>query len=990
MAGLDTLCYCISLLTAGCLAHLFPISTAHDRPVHLIALALTACSFALPGISKALPRLFHPAESRHEDYTALPLDDLGYVNRKPDPAETPSTHPRHNGKVRISVLVAAVSVVCVRLELYRRISMATECTIDSIEVFLPFLLAVYDAVRSQRARRLQEEERPDSSAYDALRATLRAHVLRPRTRYLIPMFLVSYGCYRILYLWDPVTSTYICPLVTGEGRIVPAMQVAALVLDLCLVITVYESSPKQDGKGLSPRRCVVLWSTVMIATAIVWSVVGVIVYIYMPEHRAWLSLLEPPLNFGDLMAITGHVLLFCLLCISSLHCIMVYGVAEMSLHLTAVMTMIPGLEFIWLHKSPFPPIPAFATTLSFFLVFFGRWSYHRIQQALGERDRSKPSRHMLLFIFLCVLLFPAWSKKSYVHFHPIDLLIYDAKIHHEEYLKALGNTTSLSETVTQYKQKYNRNPPPGFDVWFEYAKNRSALIVDEFDQIYEDLLPFRAIPPADLRRQTWEMVSNPWNEISGITIRSGKALVQENVLPTHRWMLEGVAVLINSFAQYLPDMDLAFNLNDESRVAVPYNDITFLREKGRSADESGRSGWSQDRAAGWLPIPEHEFTQTVFRDMSFRNTFRQYGSVGCSPSSLARRAPHISSHSHICGSCVRPHSIGQFVANWSDAADVCHQPDMADLHGFYLSPAAFKTSHQLMPVFSQSKPHGYNDILYPSAWNYMDKVVYAPSEEKGTRGQDDYHSSFPDLPFEQKENTLFWRGATSEGVSSGNGVWRGMTRQRLVHMANNITTSSHDRFTILLPNPSDHKKYKYQVLPGPAVKELGLKPDIAIVDRIARCGGVDCHDQESEVHLVPPTDFQAHWRYRYLFDLDGAGFSGRFLPFLQSRSVPFKTALFREWYDSRLTAWLHFVPQDSRLHGVWSTLAYFAGVNGTMFGQSIWWKPHLREAEIIAEAGREWAGKVLRKDDMELYFFRLLLEWGRLTDDRRDELGFDL
>ncbi|EXJ78072.1 hypothetical protein A1O3_09233 [Capronia epimyces CBS 606.96] len=731
----------------------------------------------------------------------------------------------------------------------------------------------------------------------------------------------------------------------------------------------------------------------MIATAVAWSVVALVVYICKPDYRAWLSLLEPPLELGSFMAIVGHVLLFCLLCISSLHCIMVYGALDMSIHLTALITMIPALEFIWAHKTPFPPAPASTTTLSVFLVFFGRWSYHRIQQALGATYIMRSSHQALLFIFLCILLFPAWSKKGYVHFHPIDMLIYDAKIHHDKYLMTLGNTTSLADTVARYKEKYNCNPPPGFDVWFDYAKNRSALIVDEFDQIYEDLLPFRAIPPADLRRQTWEMVSNPWNEISGITIRNGKASVQENVIPTHRWMLEGVAVLINSFARHLPDMDLAFNLNDESRVAVPYTDIKFLREKGGSEAKSGGSSWSNDRAAGWLPIPEHEFTETVFRDMSFRNTFRKYGSVGCNPSSPARRYPHISSQAHICGSCVSPHSLGQFVANWSEAADICHQPDMASLHGFYMSPAAFKTSYQLMPVFSQSKPHGYNDILYPSAWNYMDKVAYAPTEESGTPGQADYRPGFPDPPFEQKENVLFWRGATSEGVSSGNRVWRGMTRQRLVHMANNLTTSPHDRFAILLPNPSDHAKYKYQVLPGPAVKELGLKTDIAIVDRIARCGGVglhDCHDQEAEFDLVRPSDFQAHWRYRFLFDLDGAGFSGRFLPFLQSRSLPFKTALFREWYDSRLTAWLHFVPQDTRLHGVWSTLAYFAGINGTMFGQDIWWRPHIKEAEIIAEAGRDWAGKVLRKEDMELYFFRLLLEWARLTDDRRDSLGFDL
>ncbi|PMD29110.1 glycosyltransferase family 90 protein, partial [Hyaloscypha variabilis F] len=51
---------------------------------------------------------------------------------------------------------------------------------------------------------------------------------------------------------------------------------------------------------------------------------------------------------------------------------------------------------------------------------------------------------------------------------------------------------------------------------------------------------------------------------------------------------------------------------------------------------------------------------------------------------------------------------------------------------------------------------------------------------------------------------------------------------------------------------------------------------------------------------------------------------------------------------------------------------------------------HDREGERIAEDGRQWAGRVLRKEDMEVYMFRLLLECGRIVDDRRQELGFVL
>lgn len=674
--------------------------------------------------------------------------------------------------------------------------------------------------------------------------------------------------------------------------------------------------------------------------------------------------------------------------------ILAHGALPMALYLVPVPVVLSFVKFLWTSRQPYPPASAALTTIALLLISLGWWSLQQIQHLAGFREHG-PSRPRLLLLVTVAFILPAWTKKSSAHFHPIDLLIYDGNRHHEAYFNATQLPQSLAATVSRYKERYRNNPPPGFDVWYEYATNRSTLILDEFDQLHDDLLPFYLINPVNLRRWTWEMVSNPWNEISGITIRDGVASVQENVIPTHRWMLEGVASLINSFARYVPDMDLAFNLNDESRVALPFEELSTLRGQAKNMCLLGNESFSENRKDGWLPIPEEEYHETVFRDLSFRNTFARYGSIGCPPTSPARRHPYISSQSSICHSCASPHSLGQFLANWSIAADICHQPDMAHLHGFYLSPAAFKASKLLRPVFSQSKPHGYNDILYPSAWNYMDKVLYGPTDKSsGELGTDSWRPAYPDPTFYEKYNTLFWRGATSEGVSSGDHTWRGMTRQRLVHLTNNLTSHQHDTQTILLPDPRNQKKYKYTLIPGDKMADLHLDTDIAIVERIARCGGVglhDCTDQANEFNLVNPSDFQAHWRYRYLFDLDGAGFSGRFLPFLQSKSLPFKTALFREWYDSRITAWKHFVPLDGRLHGVYSTLAYFAGVQGRLpGGREINWPGHVKEGERIAEQGREWAGRVLRKEDMEVYFFRLLLEWGRITDDRREMLGFVL
>jgi hypothetical protein len=44
----------------------------------------------------------------------------------------------------------------------------------------------------------------------------------------------------------------------------------------------------------------------------------------------------------------------------------------------------------------------------------------------------------------------------------------------------------------------------------------------------------------------------------------------------------------------------------------------------------------------------------------------------------------------------------------------------------------------------------------------------------------------------------------------------------------------------------------------------------------------------------------------------------------------------------------------------------------------------------IASQGSLWAKKALRREDMEVYLFRLLLEWGRVINENREEIGFRL
>lgn len=648
------------------------------------------------------------------------------------------------------------------------------------------------------------------------------------------------------------------------------------------------------------------------------------------------------------------------------------------------------------YEQPFPPYSETPQFLSFLLLLLGftlMLTAPPLATTLSSRLRPLFTHTPAWFYGLVVILIITRSLTGLSHtvnstYHPIDLLMFQAKASHERYAAEAATSTSLHTAIDEYKKRHNRHPPPNFPQWYEYAVSRDAHIIDEFDQINHDLLPFWSLSPAEIRERTWQAIANPWNDVAGISIRNGTVEISPNVMPTHRWMLDGIIEMITPFSGWLPDMDLAFNVNDECRVASSFEAMKQMENVAKqSQDMDGpvKNAFSEDRTGTWSPIPEEPIRETPFKELSFQRTFFGFGNAACEPNSAARSERHWNT-GRICASCADRHSLGVFLSNWTLSADICHQPDMADLHGFYLSPAAFKGTHELYPIFSQSKAHGYNDILYPSAWNYVEKVKYKPTKKH------------PDPPFEQKTRKLFWRGATSEGVSPGSGTWKGMSRQRFTHLLNNVNNNDDDNnkktadqtTPVLLSHPfaPSRNKYKYEDVPVSQLKRL-IPVDAHIVDTIARCGGPDCPTQTAELApLVTPSDFQAHWAHKFLLDLDGAGFSGRFLPFLQSNSLPFKAALFREWHASRLTPWVHFVPLDLRGHGFWASLLYFAGLDGVVLGRRVSVAPHEYEAAYIAASGRAWAERVLRKEDMEIYFFRLLLEWGRVTDDARDELGY--
>lgn len=80
---------------------------------------------------------------------------------------------------------------------------------------------------------------------------------------------------------------------------------------------------------------------------------------------------------------------------------------------------------------------------------------------------------------------------------------------------------------------------------------------------------------------------------------------------------------------------------------------------------------------------------------------------------------------------------------------------------------------------------------------------------------------------------------------------------------------------------------------------------------------------------------------------------------------------------------------DNRFYDLYKILAYFIpeSTDGTDENRQQLFEERDKQAEALGRAGAEWAAKVLRKEDMQLYVYRLLLEWGRVLDPGRQFLA---
>lgn len=154
--------------------------------------------------------------------------------------------------------------------------------------------------------------------------------------------------------------------------------------------------------------------------------------------------------------------------------------------------------------------------------------------------------------------------------HPIDRLIDLANKQFADQLTEESHT--LSEAAAAYRKRRGRHPPPGFDQWYAFAKERNAVMVEAFwDQIYHDLEPFWALPALEIRKGAWDYEMT-------INVRDGSATAKSDWFWTQIWLN-----LIKTIEHLLPDMDIALNAMDEPRMIVPWEDINMYMNKASAS-----------------------------------------------------------------------------------------------------------------------------------------------------------------------------------------------------------------------------------------------------------------------------------------------------------------------------------------------------------------------------------------------------------------------
>ncbi|KZO90803.1 glycosyltransferase family 90 protein [Calocera viscosa TUFC12733] len=565
---------------------------------------------------------------------------------------------------------------------------------------------------------------------------------------------------------------------------------------------------------------------------------------------------------------------------------------------------------------------------------------------------------------------PAFSRNAK---HPIEKLMSDGQRAWEAKLRRQSKT--LDEAVAEYNRRYGFAPPKGFDKWYEFALRNGFQLVDEFDGITSDLAPFRRLSGQEVQSRTRSAARQ--ETMFSVSIADGLAVAGKEVRAGgvkkgDMGRARGFVQSLQAFVHDLPDMMFAVSGLAESSVYPTW-------EVSQPHNFSAQLGDAQDFISKINDFPVwYKYTNTCHPADPVRQTPDAYQFPLLSPILPPTNFDDVSTEG--------ANPFTRFLRGSEADLDFCNQPDKFYEHGHFYS--GWPMFNETFPVFGPGRGPRSMDIRIPSYYYIvpLPKYTYGYDPELGHGQDDDPH----DPEWEDKSGTMFWRGATTGGGSSPAGRYAYYARHRLVQLAGQDNPSSMPILHRTRTSAWEETRIDVNALRTTAL-DVGFTKAVQCAPY--RPGG--CDGMMRDYRFVDKVPLYEAYKSKILLDLDGMGYSARSMALLASKSALVKSTIYQEFFDDWLQPWVHYIPLSSTFEELFNIWAFFVGVPAHMVDPTLPAAPaHAGEVydpkgdaalKSIADAGREWKRAHARIVDMEVYTYRLCLEWARLWyQDERD------
>ncbi|KAG8896903.1 Glycosyltransferase Family 90 domain containing protein, partial [Tulasnella sp. 417] len=208
--------------------------------------------------------------------------------------------------------------------------------------------------------------------------------------------------------------------------------------------------------------------------------------------------------------------------------------------------------------------------------------------------------------------------------HPVYELIRVSEKKWRDKLQRSSRT--LKEAVEEYRRRYHRMPPKGFEKWWRYVVLHKVQLPDEYDQIYHDLEPFWGMSPdfVQQQRRGWEKSDELEfftlaNEDHQVFLAGLTATENEEVARVAIERATDQLRLLEEVQQWLPDFRATFTAHDGPNQFIGYDlrseavdhaAISEYMDRDSAAEfQSDRRGWSY-ACPPTSPLRKHSFNAT--------------------------------------------------------------------------------------------------------------------------------------------------------------------------------------------------------------------------------------------------------------------------------------------------------------------------------------------------------------------------------------------